>query len=157
MQPWPVPCPAGLIPDVTGTDAFHNAYRNAMANRAVFVAVECEGRRWTVNADTLTAGSGHTVAGSVNEEVRAAITRLEERHGVDWGAYTGPIYFVMHGVRTEERADPRSRAPRPSKPCARALRGASSSRATRPRLFLFRPAGVGPLHIAHRPARRRRG
>ncbi|MEV6022158.1 hypothetical protein [Streptomyces sp. NPDC052036] len=104
MQPLPVPCPAHLIPVATGTGAFHHAYRNAMADSAVFVAVECEGHQWTVKADTLTAGPGHAVADAVNEEVRAAITRLVERHEVDWGAYTGPIYYMMHGLRSEERA-----------------------------------------------------
>ncbi|MET8954770.1 hypothetical protein ACWEO4_45295 [Streptomyces sp. NPDC004393] len=104
MQPLPVPCPAHLIPVATGTGAFHHAYRNAMADGAVFVAIECEGHRWTVKADTLTAGPGQAVADAVNEEVRAAITRLVERREVDWGAYTGPIYYMMHGLRSEERA-----------------------------------------------------
>ncbi|MEV0982595.1 hypothetical protein [Streptomyces sp. NPDC049915] len=105
MQPLPVPCPAHLIPDATGTGAFHNAYRTAMAHGAVFVAIELEGPdRWTVKADTLTAGSGHTVADAVNEEVQTTITRLVQRREVDWGAYTGPIYFMMHGVGSEERA-----------------------------------------------------
>ncbi|MET8957118.1 hypothetical protein [Streptomyces sp. NPDC004533] len=104
MQPLPVPCSAHLIPVATGTGAFHHAYRNAMADGAVFVAIECEGHRWTVKADTLTAGPGHAVADAVNEEVRAAITRLVERREVDWGAYTGPIYYMMHGLRSEERA-----------------------------------------------------
>ncbi|MFF4541861.1 hypothetical protein [Streptomyces aureus] len=104
MQPLPVPCPAHLIPIATGTDAFHDAYRNAMADSAVFVAIEGEGNRWTVKADALTAGSGHVVTDAVNEEIRAVITRLVERREVDWGAYTGPVYFMMHGVRDEERA-----------------------------------------------------
>ncbi|MET8897978.1 hypothetical protein [Streptomyces albogriseolus] len=104
MQPLMVPCPAHLIPDATGTNAFHDAYRNAMAHNAVFVAIEGEGQQWTVKADTLTAGSGHTVADAVNDAIRAAILRLVDDHEVDFGAYTGPIYFMMHGVRTEERA-----------------------------------------------------
>ncbi|MEU6777064.1 hypothetical protein [Streptomyces sp. NPDC046759] len=104
MQPLPVPCPAHLIPVATGTGAFRNAYRNAMVDGAVFIVIECEGNRWTVKADTLTAGSDHVVTDSVNEEVRAAINRLVERHEVDWGAYTGPVYLMMHGVRNEERA-----------------------------------------------------
>ncbi|MEU6776600.1 hypothetical protein [Streptomyces sp. NPDC046759] len=105
MQPLPVPCPAHLVPDGTGTDAFHDVYRNAMAHNAVFVAIESEKRqRWTVKADTLTAGSGHMVADTVNEAVRDAITRLVHSHEVDLDAYTGPVYFMMHGVRSEERA-----------------------------------------------------
>ncbi|MFI6355581.1 hypothetical protein ACIBJF_23600 [Streptomyces sp. NPDC050743] len=104
MQPLPVPCPAHLIPYATGTNAFHDAYRNAMAHNAVFVAIESEGPQWTVKADTLTAGSGHTVADAVNDAIRAAILRLVDNHEVDFGAYTGPVYFMMHGVRSEERA-----------------------------------------------------
>lgn len=38
MPQLPVPCPAHLIPDATGTAAFHTAHRQAMAHNAVFVA-----------------------------------------------------------------------------------------------------------------------
>lgn len=76
-----------------------------MAQHAVFVAIESEKRqRWTVKADTLTAGSDHTVDDAVNDAVRAAITRLVQDHDVDVDAYPGPIYFMMHGVRSEDRA-----------------------------------------------------
>ncbi|MFF3363838.1 hypothetical protein [Streptomyces misionensis] len=104
MQPLPVPCPAHLVPDATGTNAFHDAYRNAMAQNAVFVAIEAEGPHWTVKADTLTAGSGRRVSDAVNDAIRAAILRLVDNHEVDFGAYTGPVYFMMHGVQDEERA-----------------------------------------------------
>ncbi|MEU2931150.1 hypothetical protein ABZ636_40175 [Streptomyces sp. NPDC007251] len=75
-----------------------------MAHGVVFVAIECEAERWTVKADTLTAGSGHTVADAVNDAIRAAILRLVDNREADFGAYTGPVYFMMHGVRSEERA-----------------------------------------------------
>ncbi|MGW5465444.1 hypothetical protein [Streptomyces sp. NPDC003996] len=105
VQPLPVPCPAHLIPDATGPDAFDAAYRQAMAQHAVFVAIEFEKRqRWTVKADTLTAGSGHTVDEAVNDAVRVAITHLIQNHEVDLDAYAGPVYFIMHGVRSEARA-----------------------------------------------------
>ncbi|MFE5766983.1 hypothetical protein ACFQ7O_01240 [Streptomyces sp. NPDC056485] len=104
MQPLPVPCPAPLIPYATGTNAFHDAYRNAMAHNAVFVAIESEGQQWTVKADTLTAGTGHTVADAVNDAIRASILRLIDNREADFGAYTGPVYFMMHGVHSEERA-----------------------------------------------------
>ncbi|MFF4625639.1 hypothetical protein [Nonomuraea jabiensis] len=88
MQLPPIPCPAHLIPDATGTDAFHDVYRRAMAQQAVFVAIESERRqRWTVKADTLTVGSGHAVDDAVNDAVRAAITRLVENREVDLDAY----------------------------------------------------------------------
>ncbi|OIJ92631.1 ATP-binding protein [Streptomyces monashensis] len=77
MQQSPIPCPAHLIPGATGTDAFPAAYRQAMAQNVVFVAIESERRHvWTVEADTHTAGSGHTIDDAVNAAVRAAITRL---------------------------------------------------------------------------------
>ncbi|WP_406253717.1 hypothetical protein [Streptomyces chartreusis] len=76
-----------------------------MAHHVVFVAIEFEaGQRWAVKTDTLTAGSGHAAADAVHREVGAAITRLVQSHEVDWGAYMGPIYFMMHGVQSEERA-----------------------------------------------------
>ncbi|TQJ92337.1 hypothetical protein [Streptomyces sp. SLBN-31] len=105
MQPLPVPCPARLIPDVTGAEAFRGAYREAMGRNAVFVAIESEApRQWTVKADTLTAGADHAVADVVNDAIRNAILRLVRNREADFGAYTGPVYFMMHGVRNEERA-----------------------------------------------------
>ncbi|MGW7203154.1 hypothetical protein [Streptomyces sp. NPDC054837] len=103
MQPLPVPCPAHLIPDASGTKAFHQAYRQAMADGAVFVAIETDGPRWTVKADTLTAGPGHSVDSAVNDAIRAAINRLVHTREVGADAYTGPIYFMMHNVSSEER------------------------------------------------------
>ncbi|MET9462952.1 hypothetical protein ABZY05_49695 [Streptomyces canus] len=104
MQSLPAPCPAHLIPDASGTRAFHQVYRQAMADRAVFVAIESDGPRWTVKADTLTAGSELSVDDTVNDAVRAAITRLIHTREVGADAYTGPIYFMMHSVSSEERA-----------------------------------------------------
>ncbi|MEV3993948.1 hypothetical protein AB0J57_34235 [Streptomyces sp. NPDC049837] len=45
MQPLPVPCPADLVPDATGSEAFNAAYKQAKQQRAVFVAVERHGPR----------------------------------------------------------------------------------------------------------------
>ncbi|TQJ92748.1 hypothetical protein FBY22_3663 [Streptomyces sp. SLBN-31] len=105
MQPLPVPCPAPLIPDATGTDAFQTTYRKAMAEHAVFVAVESEGpQRWTVKADTLPAGPGHTVENAVNDAAQAAIARLVQSREIELDAYAGPVYFMMHGLRSEDRA-----------------------------------------------------
>ncbi|MEU8695688.1 hypothetical protein [Streptomyces sp. NPDC048665] len=105
MEQLPIACPAHRSPDATGTDAFHAAYRQAMAQHAVFVTIESEKRQvWTVKADTLTVGSGHAIDDAVNEAVRAAITRLLQSREVEWDACTGPAYFMMHGVRSEERA-----------------------------------------------------
>ncbi|MGX1916029.1 hypothetical protein ACWIID_45710 [Streptomyces phaeochromogenes] len=75
-----------------------------MAHSAVFVAIESDGPRWTVKADTLTAGSGHSVDDTVNDAVRAAIDRLVHTREVGADAYPGPIYFMMHNVSSEERA-----------------------------------------------------
>ncbi|MDF3291929.1 hypothetical protein [Streptomyces silvisoli] len=104
MQQLPVPCPAELVPNATGTKAFHAAYREAMARRVVFVAIEHDGPTWTVKADSLTASPGHTVEDTVNDAVRAAMLRLVRNHEIGLDAYTGPIYFMMHSVRTEGRA-----------------------------------------------------
>ncbi|MFE9139363.1 hypothetical protein [Streptomyces sp. NPDC007355] len=38
MEPLPIPCPAGLIPDVTVAEAFSAAYRAAKEQRVVLVA-----------------------------------------------------------------------------------------------------------------------
>ncbi|MGX1887649.1 hypothetical protein [Streptomyces sp. NPDC055287] len=75
-----------------------------MAHRAVFVAIESEGPRWTVKADTLTAGPGYSVVDTVNDVVRAAIVRMVHNGEVGADAYAGPIYFMMHSVSSEERA-----------------------------------------------------
>ncbi|WP_020124228.1 hypothetical protein [Streptomyces canus] len=104
MKPLPVPCPAHLIPNASGTEAFHTAYRQAMAHGVVFVAIESDGPRWTVKADTLTAGPGHSVDDTVNDAIRAAILRMVHDRQIGADAYTGPIYFMMHNVSSEERA-----------------------------------------------------
>ncbi|WP_328403562.1 hypothetical protein OHS70_33020 [Streptomyces sp. NBC_00390] len=52
MQPLPTPCPPGLVPDATDVDAFNAACRRAKQQHQVFVAVEEQGRRWPVKADT---------------------------------------------------------------------------------------------------------
>lgn len=75
-----------------------------MAHRAVFVAIESDGPRWTVKADTLTAGPEHSVDDTAVQSIRAAIVRLVHAHEVDADAYMGPIYFMMHSVSSEERA-----------------------------------------------------
>ncbi|MGW3100249.1 hypothetical protein ACWDCC_43230 [Streptomyces sp. NPDC001102] len=104
LQPLPAPCPAHLIPDATGAEAFQEAYRNAMAHHVVFVAIESENSGlWTVKADTLPAGN-HTVTETVNDAVRAAMTLLVDRREADLDAYKGPVYFMMHALRSEERA-----------------------------------------------------
>ncbi|MGA5040032.1 hypothetical protein ACPCA8_23710 [Streptomyces capoamus] len=80
MQPLPVPCPAHLIPDATGVDAFNAAYRRAKQQRAVFIGLEHQGPWWTVKADTLTA-LDHTVDDSVYDAVRNAVIRLIRSRG----------------------------------------------------------------------------
>ncbi|MFE6684906.1 hypothetical protein ACFVFQ_00360 [Streptomyces sp. NPDC057743] len=104
MQPLPVPCPAHLIPDASGTRAFHAAYRQAMTDRAVFVAIESDGPRWTVKADTLTAGPEYSLDDAANDAIRAAIDRLVRNREVGLDAYAGPVYFMMHSVTSENRA-----------------------------------------------------
>ncbi|MGW7646900.1 hypothetical protein [Streptomyces bobili] len=104
MEPLPTPCPARLIPDATGGSAFDHVYRQAQAQRVVFVAIESQGQRWTVKADTLTAGPGHAVDADVSEAARDAVRRLVRDGEVRSDAYAGPVYFVLHGVQSEARA-----------------------------------------------------
>lgn len=63
----PTPCPADLVPEATGLDAYTAVYQQAKRQRAVFVAVECQAQRWTVKVDTLTAGPSYAVDDSVIE------------------------------------------------------------------------------------------
>lgn len=60
-----------------------------MADGAVFVAIESHGPQWTVKADTLTASPGHFVDDTVNDAVRAAITRLVNHREVGSDASQG--------------------------------------------------------------------
>ncbi|MFF3518792.1 hypothetical protein [Streptomyces sp. NPDC002573] len=103
MQPLPAPCPSDLIPDATGMDAFNAAYRRAMQQRAVFVAIECEGRQWTVKADTITAPQ-HVVDDLVYDAVRTAVIQLIRSREIRSDSSAGPVYFVLYGVGREQRA-----------------------------------------------------
>ncbi|MFD6182995.1 hypothetical protein [Streptomyces goshikiensis] len=104
MEPLPTPCPAHLVPDVTGVGDFSTVYQQAQAQHAVFIAIEGQGPRWTVKADTLTAGPEHVVEDTVNDAARDAVIRLVEAGEVRSDAYAGPVYFVLHGVASENRA-----------------------------------------------------
>ncbi|MFE5038625.1 hypothetical protein [Streptomyces sp. NPDC056683] len=55
MQSLPTPCPADLIPDATGVDAFSTVCKQAELQHAVCIAIEHQGPQWTVKADALTA------------------------------------------------------------------------------------------------------
>ncbi|AXE27976.1 hypothetical protein C0216_31055 (plasmid) [Streptomyces globosus] len=103
MQPLPTPCPADLIPDATGQDAFNAAYRQAQQQRAVFVAIESQGPRWAVKADALTA-LGHTIDAGVYDAVREAVIHLIRTRQVRPDSSAGPVYFVLHDVDDESRA-----------------------------------------------------
>lgn len=103
MQPLPTPCPADLIPDATSVDAFNAAYRQAKQQRAVFVAVERQGPRWTVKADALTAPQ-HAIDTAVYDAVREAVIRLIRTRQIRPDSSAGPVYFVLHDVDSEHRA-----------------------------------------------------
>ncbi|MDQ1031264.1 hypothetical protein QF035_008846 [Streptomyces umbrinus] len=104
MEPLPTPCPAEQVPDATAVDAFNAAYRQAKHQCAVFVAIENQGRRWTVKADALTAGPGHTVADDAYDAIRAAVIRLIRAREIRSDSSAGPVYFVLYDVETEHRA-----------------------------------------------------
>ncbi|WP_030223106.1 hypothetical protein [Streptomyces bikiniensis] len=103
MQPLPIPCPADLVPDATGQDAFTAAYRQAQQQRAVFVAVESQGSRWAVKADVLTAPH-HTIDTKAYEAVCEAVIHLIGTRQVRPDSSAGPVYFVLHDVDGEGRA-----------------------------------------------------
>ncbi|MER6432149.1 hypothetical protein ABT272_31170 [Streptomyces sp900105245] len=103
MQPLPTPCPADLIPEATGLDAFTAAYKAAKQQRAVFVAVERQGDRWTVKADALTAPE-HVIATAVYDAIRTALIHLIRSREIRPDSSCGPIYFVLHDVESEGRA-----------------------------------------------------
>ncbi len=103
MQPLPTPCPADLVPDATGEDAFNAAYRSAMQQRAVFVAVECQAQRWTVKADALTAFE-HDIDAMVYDAVRNAVIRLIRSREIRPDSSAGPVYFVLYDLANEDRA-----------------------------------------------------
>ncbi|MFB8402234.1 hypothetical protein [Streptomyces sp. NPDC055912] len=103
MEPLPIPCPAERIPDASGPNGFEAAYRAARQQRAVFIALESEGPRWRIKADTLTAPE-HTVPADVHDAVREAVIRLVRAGQIRSDSYAGPVYFVLHDVEGELRA-----------------------------------------------------
>ncbi|MFI6005231.1 hypothetical protein ACIA98_33350 [Streptomyces sp. NPDC051366] len=103
MQPLPAPCPADLVPDATAVDAFNAAYKQAKQQHTVFIAVEQQGRRWTVKADALTADP-HTVDDSGYDAIRAAVIRLIRSREIRSDSSAGPVYFVLYHVESEPRA-----------------------------------------------------
>lgn len=103
MQPLPAPCPAGLIPDVTGLEAFNAAYKAAKQQRAVFIAIERLGSHWTVKADALTAPQ-HAIDATVYDAIRTAVIHLIRSREIRPDSSAGPVYFVMYDVETEHRA-----------------------------------------------------
>ncbi|MFE5883819.1 hypothetical protein [Streptomyces hydrogenans] len=104
MEPLPIPCPAHLVPDATGVDAFNAAYWWAKQQRAVFVAVERRGPRWMAKADALTADPHHTVSDSAYDTIRAAVIRLIRSREIRPDSSAGPVYFVLHDIDSEPRA-----------------------------------------------------
>jgi hypothetical protein len=104
MEPLAIPCPADLIPEATGADAFNAAYRQAEQQRVVFVAVECQGPRWTAKADALTAGPDHAVDDAVYDGIRGAVIRLIRSREIRPDSSAGPVYFVLHDIDSEQRA-----------------------------------------------------
>ncbi|AVI00236.1 hypothetical protein C5L38_34865 (plasmid) [Streptomyces sp. WAC00288] len=104
MEPLPIPCPAELVPDATGADAFNAAYRQAKEQQVVFVAVERQGPRWTAKADTLTAGADHAVADEAYDAIRSAVIRLIRSRQIRPDSSAGPVYFVLADIDSEQRA-----------------------------------------------------
>ncbi|WP_369198971.1 hypothetical protein [Streptomyces djakartensis] len=104
MQSLPQPCPATLVPDVTGIDAYQAAYRAARLQGAVFVAIERDTSRWTVKTDTLTAHPRPTLDDRTHRTVHRAVTQLIDSREIRSDSFAGPIYLVLYGITTELRA-----------------------------------------------------
>ncbi|MFJ9752842.1 hypothetical protein [Streptomyces chartreusis] len=102
MQSLPEPCPADLIPNATGLDAFHTVYKAAKQQQAIFVAIE-QGPQWMVKADTLTAPQ-RTIDITVHDAIRAAVSYLIRAREIRADSTAGPIYFELYDVGSEQRA-----------------------------------------------------
>ncbi|WP_318212926.1 hypothetical protein [Streptomyces sp. SJL17-1] len=109
IQPLPIPCPAGLVPDATSLDAFNAAYRAAKGQRVVFVAIERLGPRWTVKADALTAPQ-RTLDTTMHDAVREAVSYLIDSRQIRPDSFADPVYVVLYDVDGEPRARERAAA-----------------------------------------------
>ncbi|MFD3729828.1 hypothetical protein [Streptomyces sp. NPDC058671] len=103
MQPLPIPCPADLVPDATGMDAFTTPYSAAKEQRAVFVAIERQGPRWTVKTDARTAPQ-RTLDTPVYDAVREAVSHLIGSRQIRPDSFADPVYVVLYDVDGEGRA-----------------------------------------------------
>ncbi|MEU5390213.1 hypothetical protein [Streptomyces tibetensis] len=129
MQPLSAPCPAVMIPDATGSNAFSAAYKQAKQQRVVFVAVERHGPRWTVKADAITAPQ-HFVDDSAYDAIRSAVNQLIRTREIRPDSSAGAAYCVLYDVTGEERARELAAAVHGAlygdlEPLARAVRKAS--------------------------------
>ncbi|MGW0945901.1 hypothetical protein ACWD4O_25605 [Streptomyces sp. NPDC002623] len=66
----------------------------------MFVAVAEQGRRWTVKADTLTAGQDHTIVDSTYHAIRVAVFRLIRSRQIRADSSADPVYFVLYDVES---------------------------------------------------------
>ncbi|WP_371100556.1 hypothetical protein [Streptomyces sp. PU_AKi4] len=104
MQPLPTPCPADQVPDATAVEAFNAAHKQAKRQNTVSIAVENQGRHWTVKADALTTCPDHTVVDDAYDAIRSAVIRLIRAWEIRSDSSAGPVYFVLYNVKTEGRA-----------------------------------------------------
>ncbi|MFI0990518.1 hypothetical protein [Streptomyces exfoliatus] len=69
----------------------------------MFVAIECQGPRWTVKTDALTAPQ-HTVATTMHDAVREAVGHLIDSRQIRPDSFADPVYVVLYDVDGELRA-----------------------------------------------------
>ncbi|MET8788402.1 hypothetical protein [Streptomyces sp. NPDC004589] len=103
MQPLPVPCPADLIPDVTGLEALEAACKAARQQGVVFVGIERQSDRWIVKADVLTAPE-HVIDTTEYAAVSTAVSQLIQSREIRPDSCAGPVYFALYDVTSEHRA-----------------------------------------------------
>ncbi|MEV5354124.1 hypothetical protein [Streptomyces sp. NPDC052693] len=96
------PLPAALIPDCTGPEAHHTAYRSAKTNNAIFVCIARQGQRWKVELDAM-ASSGPLIPDEAVTVLRSAAEALVLADTVTQ-ANIAPDYISMWEIETEERA-----------------------------------------------------
>ncbi|WP_369275813.1 hypothetical protein AB5J55_42960 [Streptomyces sp. R11] len=100
----PTPCPADLVPEATGLDAYTAVYQQAKRQGAVFVAVECQAQFWTVKVDTLTAGPSYVVDETVMEALRAAVAHLVRSREIRPDSHESVGYVALFDIGSESRA-----------------------------------------------------
>lgn len=103
VMPTPgMPLQAALIPDCTGSEAHHAAYRSAKSDDAIFVCIARRGKRWHVELDAF-ASSKPLIPDSAADVLKSAVEALVTDGTVTRGS-VGADYISLGPIATEKRA-----------------------------------------------------